>query len=416
MKKKILFAGLVGLFLLLSGISTSILKSPKMESAEAVGTNAYFGVNGNVGISYYSAGDNPQNNNQGFVWRLQSLAGESTYEYMVSDPSQTKKTNYLSVTSIGGATLKIEESTANGNAVGIYVPFCIYYPNLSAYTSVSYTVQFSISFQGGTADNFASLYFYEYGDYSNTYYRTQAASYFNIAKNEDNMDTVSGSLVKRMYSTTSTAATGTYTKSGSTFTYTNSTSNSGHACMRAYGVFIGARKDKSSNHQLSCSITATLGSTLTDLCVLSDSGVAYDSLSTAITSVTSGSTLTLLKDCSGNVRADVSKDLTINLNGKTLSQGIQLSLSRTLTLVGPGKIIANYTSGTIFVNNGTLYIKEGVSVESSNSATINYVGVVVDNGSVTVEGTVKASGEAILASNSAAVHIKEFTVFAVWQN
>ena len=128
-------------------------------------------------------------------------------------------------------------------------------------------------------------------------------------------------------------------------------------------------------------------------------GTYYTSLSTAITSASTGDTITIVKDISSSPSIDIFTDLTIDLNGHTLqSSGRALQIYSKVELKN-GTITTSGSSGAVDVVTDSTHIGELTMNSGSVIATGSKQGIYVNGGIARIGGTAYISSKADGNSN-----------------
>ena len=152
-------------------------------------------------------------------------------------------------------------------------------------------------------------------------------------------------------------------------------------------------------------MTATLtnydGTTVSETCtvtvkngnvMITATGVHYNTLNAAISAAAAGNTLQLVQSYTDNSTATISKNLTLNTNGKTLtktSSTITVNSGYTLSVSGSGTITNSSSMNTI-TNKGTLKLA---------SATITFGGSSASYAAVRSTGTFTMSSGTVSATS-----------------
>lgn len=135
----------------------------------------------------------------------------------------------------------------------------------------------------------------------------------------------------------------------------------------------------------------------TDVAMIGDA--TYETLADAVTKANDGATIKLLKDTAEDITIPAGKTITIDLNGKTLTNVNSHTIlnNGTLTITGAGKVDnishgkgALYNKGTVFVNGGTFDRSKENGKNSNDSGsnswyTIKNVGTMTINDGATVQ-------------------------------
>ena len=126
---------------------------------------------------------------------------------------------------------------------------------------------------------------------------------------------------------------------------------------------------------------------------------AYDTLTAAITAAQNGDTVVLLKNVTENVTISADKTITLDLNGKKLTNAdeqdtITVALGASLTVTGTGTVdnvthgkAAVYNKGTVTLADGT-YERSAEAGKDANDAGGNSFYTVLNHGNMTVEADV----------------------------
>lgn len=117
----------------------------------------------------------------------------------------------------------------------------------------------------------------------------------------------------------------------------------------------------------------SLAETANAVAVVKETGTAYTSLQAAITAAGEGATVTLLKNITESVKIAEGKNITLDLNGQTLTGGI--TNYGTLIVTGEGTVKATETETMAVLNYGTAMLTGGTftrSAETSGYVIKNY--------------------------------------------
>ena len=126
---------------------------------------------------------------------------------------------------------------------------------------------------------------------------------------------------------------------------------------------------------------------------------AYDTLTAAITAAQDGDTVVLLKNVTENVTISADKTITLDLNGKKLTNAdeqdtITVALGASLTVTGTGTVdnvthgkAAVYNKGTVILADGT-YERSAEAGKDANDNGGNSFYTVLNHGNMTVEADV----------------------------
>ena len=328
---------------------------------------------------------------------------ESRYQSYSKDPttqniarssmatSATWGTNNFSSNSSNSLSLTISENTSNGDWHGIYVAFS-YSVTLAPYSSATLSFPCTIltykDSTSGEADHIAEIQFYDYTSYSDL-------TLLQLMVDKDNPSLAS------VYGTGHTDNSGVYrvnkrttgNQSGSqTFTtsFTNYTSAS--ETKTAYFGFFGYIEQSSTNHHwyATLSINASVTSTEHKASVtVNNNTTYYQTFKEAfIAANTSGGTITLYASETYTEGFAVNNNVTLNLNGFTLTRTdgsasiFGVASNKTFTILGGGGTIKNNGNiCTIFVNSGGTLSISNATIENTQSGTTKFAIQLNDGGS-----------------------------------
>lgn len=120
--------------------------------------------------------------------------------------------------------------------------------------------------------------------------------------------------------------------------------------------------------------------------------VKYETLTAAIAAAEAGATVTLIKDIEVSGAVEVTKDLTIDMNGKTLTSdgdGFEVKAGGTLTITGNGTVNAGTEGGlwvAVWANGGNAVIENGTySVVAGEEGSTNDC-IYAKGGEITING------------------------------
>lgn len=138
-----------------------------------------------------------------------------------------------------------------------------------------------------------------------------------------------------------------------------------------------------------------------DVAMIGDA--TYETLADAVAKADNGATIKLLKDAEENITIPAGKTITIDLNGKILTNVNSHTIlnNGTLTITGAGKVDnishgkgALYNKGTVFVNGGT-FDRSKENGKNSNDSGSNSWYTIKNVGTMTINdgATVQTAGE-----------------------
>ena len=136
----------------------------------------------------------------------------------------------------------------------------------------------------------------------------------------------------------------------------------------------------------------SLAETADAVAVVKETGKAYTSLQDAIDAAGEGATVTLLKNVTESVKIEKDKNITIDLNGQTLTGGI--TNYGTLFVTGEGTV-SSEKYVIIFANYGELTVENGTFKTNGNAVVMNTGNASNPAGTVTIKGgTFETTGTA----------------------
>ena len=148
--------------------------------------------------------------------------------------------------------------------------------------------------------------------------------------------------------------------------------------------------------------------------------VKYETLTAAIAAAEADATVTMLKDINVENAVQVAKDLTINMNGKTLTSagdGFEVTARGTLTITGEGTVNAGVVEnptedyvavwangGNVIINGGTFIVAAGKDGETNDCIYAKGGEITINGGTFSNAGTYNPShgGVVINANNTVA--------------
>lgn len=398
MKNKIrIFLTAIGVAVSGLGFAGAAVKTTVKSADAASSYNCVMNINGYVGAKYCNEGNNPDswaglsgNSSQGKISFNKLTAtsfSQSGTQMTFASGCNYKLTN---LSSSGTNRIDFTELEYTHNCTGLYFPVCVYLTNIPAYTLVNTTIRFDLTITGGSNACYASAQYFHFGVSDTPEVYNSTAGYTYIAQNATYLPTVSTGI--------STGSNGTSSTGSYTLNLTGDNRTGSTALKRAaYGaLFVGARKDSSASHKISGSlgITITNYGSETQYAAKTNDDNYYSKVSDAFSYVSTGGTVTLLKDYTASVTPTANKNMTFNLNGHTLTSTLTVSNTGNLTLAGTGTIKQSYN--TAIINNaGTLTIPSGVVVQ--NNGTTSQSIAVSNTGTLNCAGTLSSYGYAIKA-------------------
>ena len=373
--KKILTFGLISFALALSAVSGAIaIKGEnKAEPAEAV--------------NYV--------NNVWYVFANDSTCSSTKYYQRSGSDLTSLGWNTMSTTDTGGFTIPgssqsdytVAESSANKNYNYCYRPF-FFYPYeqgqtginpLTRYTiSVTFTLSMTKSASGGGAFAFAELFLL--GN-SNATSNQPVPSLVNDAFDTNQSRSLDVSITYNNCSNSNNSI-GIYndkkndtqsTTISRTITFDNASANYGVSRYQL-GLFVGCNYGSSYNHTVSASVTAQINSvTKTDI-VATTPTANYTTFQDAYNGASAGQTITLVRNTSLGISDNftISKNLTLNLNGKTLSA---YNASSCLTVASNYTLNINGGGGAVVKQYNASSDQPLIGLSSSSTLNLNNVSV-----------------------------------------
>lgn len=334
--------------------------------------------------------------------------------------------NFTTPTGGSNSTYTVSESSSNKMYNYCYFPFFFYprYTGLAGMEtkirygmSITFTISLTKSASGGSAYAHAELFFLGYAN-STSDHLTPSLSSSRFDTTEKSGESYSG------YHNASSAADsiGCYTKKTNTaetasttktFTFDNPSASS-QVTRYQLGLFIGCNYGSSYNHQASATISYTINSVSKTNVVASVGSTSYTSFDDAATAAPSGGTVNVLRDTTYSIHESDShgftKNLTINLNGNTLSAHgkqnfIGIKNGYSLTINGGGGTIRN-----VCEDNATNYV---LSVSSGATLTLSNVTINKTYGQASalfVAGTLIADSTTRIISASNYITARALTV------
>ena len=171
------------------------------------------------------------------------------------------------------------------------------------------------------------------------------------------------------------------------------------------GLFVGNNYASSEPHRASAVVSYTINSVTKYDVVAENAGNAYLSIDEAVDAAASGSTVNVISDCNWSIDQNEStylaKDLTINLNGHTVSMtqyndGIGVKNNSTITINGGGGTLRNNANDNQYAQP-LLLVKAGSTMNVSNVTLSKPNGT---HGVVEVYGTFTADSTVTISTNS----------------
>ena len=403
MKRKLFTLGFTSLALALSAASGALLLKggKKAEQAEAV--------------NYV--------NNVWYVFANDSTCSSTKYYQRSGSDLTSLGWNTMTTTDTGGFTIPgssqggytLAESSANKNYNYCYRPFFIYpYEQgeiginpLTRYTiSITFTLSMTKSATGGGAYAFAELFLLGNSNSTtnqpvpslvNNAFDTNQSRSSDVSINYNNC-TDSNDSIGIYNNRADNQQTATITRS---ITFDNAAANYGVSRYQL-GLFVGCNYASSYNHTVSATVTAQINSvTKTNIVATTPTG-NYTTFQDAYNGASAGQTITLVRNTSLGVADNftISKNLTLNLNGKTLSA---YNASSCLT------VASNYT---LNINGGGGAVVKQYNVSSdqpligvNNSATLNLNNVSVNKMYGPSAAISMGNGSSLTANNTTSISV-----------
>lgn len=329
-----------------------------------------------------------------------------TASYKVGNIDKTPPTiGSATATTATGNTQKITASNiADTGGSGLYG----YTVNQSTNTPTSWTASTEKSFSWNVSVN-GTYYVWVKDVAGNTTYKSVSVSGI--------VDKVTSATYSNASVLIGNTVTPKLTYSGRAKSITYSSSNTAIATVNSNGVVTG----KSAG---SVTITATItnydGTTLSKTCTVTvnngnvkivSTGVHYKDLASAVSAATSGAELQVVQTYTDSSTVSISKNVTINTNGKTLtktSSGITINSGYTVTLSGSGTLTTS-SAFDLIKNAGTLNVTHTGTISQTNTGkyrTIYNTGTVNKTGS----GTISSVGQNCTIYTSGTLKISSGTV------
>ena len=362
-------------------------------------------------------------NNVWYVFANDSTCSSTKYYQRSGSDLTSLGWNTMTTTDTGGFTIPgssqggytLAESSANKNYNYCYRPFFIYpYEQdqiginpLTRYTiSITFTLSMTKTATGGGAYAFAELFLLGNSNATsnqpvpslvNDAFDTNQSRSLDVSityNNCSNSDNSIGIYNDNKNDTQSTNIT-------RTITFDNASANYGVSRYQL-GLFVGCNYGSSYNHTVSATVTAQINSvTKTNIVATTPTG-NYTTLQDAYNGASAGQTITLVRHTSlgKSDNFTISKNLTLNLNGKTLSA---YNESSCLT------VASNYT---LNINGGGGAVVKQYNVSSdqpligvNNSATLNLNNVYVNKMYGPSAAILMGNGSSLTANNTTSISI-----------
>lgn len=339
-------------------------------------------------------------------------------DYLNWSDLSSSNTSYFTLPTGGNNTsLTVTESSYNKLHNYCYYSFFAY-PRVAGETGVApktrYTIQVSFTLtlrknteDGGGAYAHAELFLLGYhNDTTNKLIPTLNNSRFDV-----NNDKSIAQATGYKNSTESNASVGCYIKTGNTDVSTttitktlvfDNNSSSQQVSRYQLGLMLGCNYGSSKTHKAQATITYNIESVVKESIAATSGSTCYTSFDQAVQSVSSGATINIINSCTCNFDVNSThfkKNLTINLQGNTLSmgdysKGLCIPSGYTWTINGGGGTIqntalANSDASPVITVGGTLTISN-VTVNKPNGG----------GSTVLAAGTTTASSDVTITSNS----------------
>ncbi|MCQ2742318.1 MAG: hypothetical protein MJ239_03360 [Bacilli bacterium] len=353
-------------FLLSLGGATLLCSNNTPSSAKAASGfqteyNAVFfhntNINGGVPFSYVNS-DNPPASTQTIdIEDMHTLADEFT----VSSGYTT-----------GGTTnLTINEPVSTKKFTAIYIPIIVYAQALpNGYSFGNPTITFTVNHSGWDEDNFSNATMFYHGTGARS---GESSAYYTFFRSPNGNGAALGNSIWYVGDPSKTTTTQTHSIDSAVYQNINADGKTHNTIVGFYSLYLYARKDSSSSHQLSFSLSAKIkfDESVSYEVAASNSTKGYKDLYQAFADSTGNKTIKVWRDLSVTTSLSVfgsqedPKNLILDLNGKTVTMSATLTIYNWNSLViknGNIEFIGfNYNSGLIS-NRGTLTIESDVNV------------------------------------------------------
>ena len=353
-------------------------------------------------------------------------SSDPTTQYIVRSSMATSATWGSNTFSNNGntLTLTLAESSSNGKWHAMYVPFS-FGVTIPAYSSVNLSFPCNISTYKdstkGEADHVAEVHFYD------------SVTYTGLSIQQLFVDKDNPSLASNI-ATGKTDQSGVYrvtrrttgTESGShTFTKTLNNYTDTAVTDYVYFGFFGYIEQSSTNHQWHSTLSVTASVTSVDyeasVGTNSSNMVYYENFISAFNNASNnGGTLSLYKDVSITSGCFVNNDVTLLLNGHTITRTdaaasiFGVASNKTFSISGGGGTIkANGNNCVIYTNEGSTLSASNVTIENTQSGSTKYAIQMNSGGSnvsLSNNVTLKTNGAAGICTGSGGNVIKCYNV------
>lgn len=373
-------------------------------------------------------------NNVWYVFSNDSTCSSTKYYQQSGKDETSLGWNTMTTTDTGGFTIPgptqggytLAESSANKNYNYCYRPF-FFYPfeqdqigikPLTRYTiSVTFTLSMTKSATGGGAYAFAELFLL--GNSNSTTNQPVPSLVNNVFDTNQSR----GLDVSIAYNnaTDSNSSIGIYndrkndtqtTNITRTITFDNASANYGVSRYQL-GLFVGCNYGSSYNHTTSATVTAQINSVTKTNIVATTPTANYTTFQDAYNGVSTGGTITLVRNTSLGVSDNftISKSITLNLNGKTLSaydasSCLSVASSQTLNINGGGgAVVKQYNVSS-----------DQPLIGLSAGATLNLNNVAVDKMYGPSAAIQMSNGSLLTANNTTSITIDSdyTTAYAIY--
>ena len=395
-------------------------------------------------------------NNVWYVFANDSTCSSTRYYQRSGSDLTSLGWNTMTTTDTGGFTIPgstqggytLTESSANKNYNYCYRPFFLYpyeqdqigIEPLTRYTiSITFTLSMTKSASGGGAYAFAELFLLGNSNSTtnqpvpslvNNAFDTNQSRGLEVSilyNNASDSNSSIGIYNDRKNDTQSTTIT-------RTITFDNASANYGVSRYQL-GLFVGCNYGSSYAHTVSATVTAQINSVTKTNIVATTPTANFTNFQDAYDSVSTGGTITLVRNTSlgKSDNFTISKSITLNLNGKTLSaydasSCLSVASSQTITVNGGGgDVVKQYNASsdqpliglssgaTLNLNNVTIskmygpsaaiQMSSGSSLNANNTTSISIDSDYVSAYAIKVMGTCTLDGSSVQSTKASAIYL-----------
>ena len=395
-------------------------------------------------------------NNVWYVFANDSTCSSTRYYQRSGSDLTSLGWSTMTTTDTGGFTIPgstqggytLTESSANKYYNYCYRPF-FFYPYeqdqigiqpLTRYTiSVTFTLSMTKDADGGGAYAFAELFLLGNSNSTtnqpvpslvNNAFDTNQSRGSSVSINYNNASD-SSSSIGIFNDRANNNQTVNITK---TITFDNAAANYGVSRYQL-GLFVGCNYASNYNHTVSATVTAQINSVTKTNIVATTPTANFTTFQDAYNSVSTGGTITLVRNTSLGIADNftISKSITLNLNGKTLSaynasSCLSVASSQTLTINGGGgyvvkqynassdqPLIGLSSGATLNLNNVTvskmygpsaaIQMSSGSMLNANNTTSITIDSDYVSAYAINAMGTCTLNGSSVQSTKASAIYL-----------